>query len=110
MVFDFANMSTLDLRELIARANSALIARQQEDKNEARAQINEIAKNLGVPVKELVAGMIAKPAKAVAPRYRNPANANETWTGRGRAPRWAQPYVAAGTLDTTLIVQPSAQE
>lgn len=109
MVVDFTNMSALDLRELIARANSALIARQQEDKNNARAQITAIAKDLGVPLKELVAGMATKPAKAVAPRYRNPADASETWTGRGRAPRWAQSYVAAGTLDTTLIAQPSAQ-
>jgi DNA-binding protein H-NS len=24
----------------------------------------------------------------VAPKYRNPANRDETWTGRGRQPRW----------------------
>jgi DNA-binding protein H-NS len=26
--------------------------------------------------------------KKVAPKYRDPANSANTWTGRGRAPRW----------------------
>lgn len=41
--------------------------------------------------------------KKVAPKYRNPANANETWTGRGKAPTWAAALKNAGTLDSALI-------
>jgi DNA-binding protein H-NS len=26
--------------------------------------------------------------RALAPKYRNPANASETWAGRGNKPRW----------------------
>ena len=41
--------------------------------------------------------------KKVAPKYRNPANANETWTGRGKAPTWAAALKTAGTLESALI-------
>jgi DNA-binding protein H-NS len=54
----------------------------------------------------------AKPAKSsklagkkVAPKYRNPANAEQTWTGRGVAPAWIQELKTAGTLESALIQQ-----
>ena len=39
----------------------------------------------------------------VAPKYRNPANQSETWTGRGKMPKWCADMKAAGTLDSALI-------
>jgi len=41
--------------------------------------------------------------KKVAPKYRNPANPEQTWTGRGVSPTWVQSLKAAGTLDSALI-------
>jgi DNA-binding protein H-NS len=43
----------------------------------------------------------AKPAKPdarkkVAPKYRNPADANATWTGRGRKPKWVEAHLESG--------------
>jgi DNA-binding protein H-NS len=32
----------------------------------------------------------------VAAKYRDPANSANTWTGRGKAPRWLSAYLAAG--------------
>jgi DNA-binding protein H-NS len=46
--------------------------------------------------------------KKVAAKYRNPANPEQTWTGRGVSPTWIQELKAAGTLDTALIVQNAA--
>jgi DNA-binding protein H-NS len=34
--------------------------------------------------------------RKVAPKYRNPDNKNETWTGRGRQPRWVAAKLKAG--------------
>ena len=39
----------------------------------------------------------------VAPKYRNPANAEQTWTGRGRMPLWVQELNKTGALDSALI-------
>lgn len=33
----------------------------------------------------------------VPPKYRNPDNPGETWTGRGRQPKWLAAKIAAGT-------------
>jgi len=55
------------------------------------------------------AGKRGRPAKArtagsVAPKYRNPENENETWSGRGKPPRWMQALLAAGkNKDDCLI-------
>ena len=34
--------------------------------------------------------------RKVAPKYRNPANKQETWTGRGRQPKWVVALLKAG--------------
>ena len=49
------------------------------------------------------AGTSKLAGKKVAPKYRNPANAQETWTGRGKAPTWAAALKTAGTLESALI-------
>lgn len=32
----------------------------------------------------------------VRPKYRNPKNPTETWSGRGRVPRWLKPQLRGG--------------
>jgi len=57
------------------------------------------------------AGKRGRPAKAasraggkVAPKYRNPANPEEVWSGRGMTPRWLAAYIQEGkTKDDFLI-------
>lgn len=40
----------------------------------------------------------------VPPKYRNPANPTETWTGRGKQPRWLAAYTTKGRkVDEFLI-------
>lgn len=46
--------------------------------------------------------------KPVAPKYRN--EAGETWTGRGKQPRWVAEALAGGlTLEDLLIEKPAAE-
>ena len=81
---------------------------------EAGLTANDIAKALntgkatksGKPTKAAKKGTLA--GKKVAPKYRNPANPEQTWTGRGVSPTWVQELKSAGTLDAALIA-PAAQ-
>lgn len=41
--------------------------------------------------------------RKVAPKYRNPADKTQTWTGRGRMPAWAAELSEAGKLEKALI-------
>ena len=82
------------------------------------AKIVQMAKDAGLTASDIAKAFGAgKPAKAktakspkagkktgkVAPKYRNPANHAETWTGRGVSPKWVAELKAAGTLNSALI-------
>ena len=41
----------------------------------------------------------------VPPKYRNPANAAETWTGRGRQPRWLAAQTAKGKKVEDFLIK-----
>jgi DNA-binding protein H-NS len=85
------------------------------------AKIVALAKDAGVTAADIAAAMgktkAASKTKAaqkatktsdkrakVAPKYRNPSDANQTWTGRGRTPVWVQALKEAGKLDNAKIV------
>jgi DNA-binding protein H-NS len=103
-------------REALEKREKALMARTHD---KALAKIVQIAKDAGLTAadiaKALGAGKTpkAKPSRAsgkasgprgkVAPKYRNPAQADQTWTGRGKAPLWVQALKASGALDSALI-------
>jgi DNA-binding protein H-NS len=45
-----------------------------------------------------------RPYPKVFPKYRNPKNLTETWSGRGKQPRWLAPQLRSGkTLDDFRI-------
>lgn len=39
----------------------------------------------------------------IAPKYRNPDDKKQTWTGRGRMPLWAAELAEVGKLESALI-------
>ena len=41
----------------------------------------------------------------VAPKYRNPANPKETWTGRGKQPRWLAAATAKGKKVEDFLIK-----
>jgi len=43
--------------------------------------------------------------RKVAPKYRNPANAKDTWTGRGRQPRWLAALTAKGHKPEEFLIR-----
>jgi len=50
------------------------------------------------------AGSGSRAGGKVAPKYRNPANPDEVWSGRGMTPRWLTAYIQEGkTKDDFLI-------
>jgi DNA-binding protein H-NS len=94
---DLSNMSSAELRDLQETVNRALKQRESQDLAKAREQIMAIAQSVGVPLKDLVAGPGTRAKTgSVAPRYRNPADASQQWTGRGRQPKWVKEWLEAG--------------
>lgn len=46
-----------------------------------------------------------KPGKKVAPKYRNPANPKELWSGRGKQPRWLAEQVKKGKKVEEFLIK-----
>jgi DNA-binding protein H-NS len=73
------------------------------DNKISAAQIAEALKS-GKPTKtRRTANKSGTTRGKVAPKYRNPANPEQTWTGRGRSPLWVQDLQKSGTLESALI-------
>ena len=59
-------------------------------------KIQNIAKEAGLEVMIKPAGKKTRKRSKTAAQYRNPANPSETWTGRGRKPKWVQDAISSG--------------
>lgn len=119
MPIDLKTLSSRELGSLIATAKKrqALLSKRASV-NQVRSKLTRLAKAEGYTIEELFGG--AAPARArkaaaparggrklgkVAPKYRNPANPKETWTGRGKQPRWLAEYTAGGRKVEDFLIQ-----
>lgn len=105
MALNLNKMSIAELNKLISDAQTALAKKQ-----EVAEKVRKLAKDNGLEISDLLAADKPNNAKAkksrgkVAPKYKNPANGSETWTGRGRQPRWVADALTGGkSLEDLLI-------
>ena len=124
MSLNIENLSPQELAALIKRANSRRkVLAKRKPAAQTKAAVAKVLKSAGWTFEELFgkAGgptSAAAPKKArkggaakgrstgkVAPKYRNPANAKETWTGRGKQPRWLAAEVANGRKVEEFLIK-----
>jgi DNA-binding protein H-NS len=107
MAIDLKGLNQHQLNELITRAESRKNELAKEKVGKAREKILAILKTEGVALDELFGGRGAagrktrRPAKA---KYRNPADHAQTWSGRGKRPRWFNAALAAGKKEKDLLI------
>lgn len=100
---DLSKLSGAELRALQDQVTKQLKVASQQDITKAREEIQAIAQRAGISLHELLKGTAKKSGK-VAVQYRNPANADQQWTGRGRQPKWVKEWLDAGKALNTLRV------
>lgn len=101
---DLSNLSTTELRSLQEKIKVEMKKRESQDLAKAREQIMAIAQSVGIPLKELIAANVRVKTGSVAVRYRNPGDATQQWTGRGRQPKWVKEWVDSGkSLDLLRV-------
>lgn len=95
---DVDTLSRDELFKLRSDVDKAIETLETRRKAQARAAAEEIAKQHGFALSELLNS--EKPARKKGQknpaRYRNPANPEQTWTGRGRQPGWIKDALAEG--------------
>lgn len=124
MSIDLSGLSAKELGALIknAKKQQTIVAKRPAI-SKVRAQLTKLAKAQGYSVEELFGGAApaargraaGKATKAlakavrklgkVAPKYRNPANPKETWTGRGKQPRWLAAHTAKGKKVEEFLIK-----
>ena len=83
----------------------AMAQASERQRQEALAAIEAKAKEMGFSLAELTgasAGRKAKPAGI--PKFANPENPAQTWTGKGRRPEWFVAAVQAGKSPEDLAI------
>lgn len=95
---DLSKLSLADLRTLESQVQEALKTHNYLAISKAREQILHIAQSVGLTVSDILSTKAPKRAKSApaAVKYRNPADASQTWTGRGRQPLWIKALLEAG--------------
>src|SRR6185295_16089513 len=84
---DLEKMSYAELTEMEARIERLKLDKQNSERAMVRKQLMDMAKEHGFDIRELIDGR-KKGKGSVAAKYRDPKNPQNTWTGRGRMPRW----------------------
>jgi DNA-binding protein H-NS len=100
------NLNTLSLKELKdlqTQVSRAIATFEDRKKREARAKVEEAARELGYSLSDLVEGGARAKSASVA-KYANPASRKETWTGKGRQPGWFKAALAAGKSASDMAI------
>ena len=102
-------LSLTELKKVITKAEALIKKKQGAEAKALRRQITKLANKSGMTVEE-VFGMkstgktAAKKRTKVAPKYQNPQDPKQKWTGRGRQPKWVVEAIASGKeLDDLAI-------
>jgi DNA-binding protein H-NS len=105
MSIDLNNMSLKDLKDLQSKVAKAVSTFEDRRRKEALAEIEEIARAKGFSLSELTGGVATPRKRAPAtPKYANPADKSDTWSGRGRKPRWVEAALKSGKSLADLAI------
>lgn len=118
MSISLENKSIPELQSLKLDIDRVIAHKMETQKAEVLTKLKTLAMEAGYSLDDLLnesgGGRRRKPVvevskqadgrAKVAPKYRNPANATETWTGRGKQPRWFVGALAQGLREADLLI------
>lgn len=114
MQIDLDKLDDLELSDLQTARNKldkAIEGFHARKVAKATAVAEAALKEFGLSLNDIMPGAPAagssetKAKRVVAPKYIDPNDSTNTWTGRGRKPKWVEYHLAEGkTMDDLLIV------
>jgi DNA-binding protein H-NS len=95
------------LAKLAEAIQNQLSAKRHELRDQLRQELIEKAHLLGIDPAELVPTHKARGGARieVKPKYRDTRDPTQTWSGRGRPPRWLQEHIAAGENKDDYLIR-----
>ena len=97
MKMDLDTLSLKELKDLQDKVAIAIFDFEKRKKAETLAELKALAKSKGFSLDELLDDTKSKKKKApVEAKYADPAHPDNTWSGRGRKPKWLVEALANG--------------
>ncbi|MFX6961369.1 H-NS histone family protein [Acinetobacter baumannii] len=97
---NISGLSIEELEDLQVEAAKLIEIKKEQAIEDAYLKILSIAESVGYSVEDLLnvgaANAKKKNRKIVEPRYRSKTNSQDTWTGRGKQPRWLVAEIEKG--------------
>lgn len=105
MAMDLNTLSLKELKDLQSQVAKAIASFEDRKKKVALAELEEKAREMGFSLAELT-GAAPKTRKRspAVPKYANPADKSDTWSGRGRKPRWFVAALKSGKTPENLAI------
>lgn len=93
---DLKKLGVKELASLQADIQSELLRKKQENRREVINQVKNLLAENGMTLDDLPkrSGASNGARATVQPKYRNPKDPQQTWSGRGRKPLWVVAYLA----------------
>ncbi|WP_130470909.1 H-NS family nucleoid-associated regulatory protein [Candidatus Magnetaquicoccus inordinatus] len=111
VVSAISDMSLEDLMAFNVEVESLINRRQHNLRKELYEQMMTLVSNAGfTSLDEVLAVQKARRVRSdkgikTFPRYRNPADNTQTWSGRGRRPQWVVNYLSQGGDLQALVME-----
>jgi DNA-binding protein H-NS len=94
---DINSLSLKELKDLQSQVAKAIASFEDRKKKEILAELEEVARAKGFSLAELTGAPVTRKRAPASAKYANPNDSSDTWSGRGRKPRWFAAALAAGT-------------
>jgi DNA-binding protein H-NS len=104
MAKDLDRMSLRELKELELKVQRARASVQDRSRSELRKKVEAMITDAGFKVTDIFGGRGGK-GRTVAAKYANPDDPSETWTGRGRKPRWLTAKLQEGAKMEKFLIK-----
>lgn len=101
---DLNSLSMKELKELQSQVAKAIADFEERRKRQALAELEEKAKAMGFSLAELTGAVKTRKRSPSVAKYANPADKSDTWSGRGRKPRWFSEALAKGKKPQDLAI------
>ena len=96
--------SIKELSEAIPLIEHRLSQLKDEKLIEAKKQFEDVANSLGVDINTILEAKPKRKKSVPVPKYRNPQNTSETWTGRCKMPAWLKDKLDEGHTTAEFMI------
>ena len=104
MDINLNELSLKELKDLQVQVSKAVSSFEDRKKRAAIAAIEEVARSNGFSLAELTGVSVVRKRAPATAKFANPADKSDTWSGRGRKPRWYEAALKQGMSQDDLAV------